>query len=49
MNAPLSREPIHPGAIRLKPACSAAATPSGPAEPAKDKPKILPKKPVYSS
>ncbi|XP_078170067.1 NAD(P)H:plastoquinone dehydrogenase complex subunit O [Carex rostrata] len=48
MNAPLSREPIHPGAIRLKPACSAAASPSGPAEPAKDKPKVLPKKPVYS-
>lgn len=49
VNAPLDREPIHTGAVRLRPACSAAASDSGPAEPAKDKPKILPKKPVYSS
>ncbi|KAJ4798412.1 NADH dehydrogenase-like complex O [Rhynchospora pubera] len=40
---------IYPGAVRLKPVCSAAASASGPAEPAKVKPATTrPKKPVYS-
>lgn len=43
-NAPLKHEKVSPGAV-----CLAAASDPGPAEPAKGKPKVLPKKPVYSS